>query len=138
PRTASLRFEWEVRGRLREAWPEEWPGITPDRLILHPTDWRPRASGSGYVHPFSATFPIRVPTEGLARFEVSATVWDATTEQAISDPVLLRWEQIEAQPGRMEVAWAAATNPDYIRMHPIGPQRQVANLLARLRGGSSI
>jgi serine/threonine protein kinase len=140
PTTIAVRIDWHVKGALREAWPPEWPEIEPsEAFAIYPQDWRPNPNGPGYLHSFPATFPVRLPRHDTPRsFDVVATVRNADTGELLSEPRTLRWDQIESQSRPLSVEWADATNPDYIRQHPIGPQEKSATVLQRLRSGSSI
>jgi hypothetical protein len=140
PTTIAVRIDWQVKGTMREAWPPEWPEIEPsEAFAIYPQDWRQNPNSAGYLHSFPATFPVRLPRHGFARtFDVVATVRNADTGEALSEPRTLKWDQIDTQPRLLAVEWADATNPEYITQHPIGPQEKSATVLQRLRSGSSI
>ena len=137
PSTASVAIEWLVKGR-RESWPADWPDPSPATLALKPSDWRQTPAGH-WQHTFTAILPIRAPrTERLVRLEAVATVRDPASRRQLSESKQLRWDQIEDRHTEVVVQWADATDPDYIREHPIGPQEKHRTILQRLTGGSSV
>lgn len=138
PQRVSLRIDWSVRGRLQEAWPKDWPVCEPSEVLdLYPHDWRSTPSGP-YQYAFPASIPVRVSaTQQLSKLEVTAVVKDLDGA-SLSLPELLQWEDIRPVGPPLSVKWADATNPDNIRTNPIGPQAEVANVLGRLKGGSSV
>lgn len=139
PCSIEVAVDWQVRGKLRDAWPDDWPDVEPSEpFMVYPHDWRPDPNGPGYLHSFAASFPVRLLRgEPITRLEVVATVRDGRTGAGLCEPKTLKWDQIE-EPRSVVVEWADATNPEYIRQHPIGPQEKVATLLQRLSSGSSV
>jgi len=139
PSATTVEIGWQVKGKLRDTWPEEWPPIEPSGPVaVYPQDWRP-ASGGGYIHTFTASFPVRIfRGERLSRLEVVATVREHRSRHVLAEPKNLRWDQIEERHQDVVVQWADATDPDYIRDHPIGPQEKSKTILQRLQGGSSV
>ena len=139
PTATTVEIGWQVKGKLRDTWPDEWPPIEPSGpVVVYPQDWRP-APGGGYLHTFTASFPVRTfRSERLSRLEVVATVREHRSRHVLAEPKNLRWDQIEERHQDVVVQWADATDPDYIRDHPIGPQEKSKTILQRLQGGSSV
>jgi serine/threonine protein kinase len=143
PAALEVQLRLNVRGKLRADWPSEWPDIEPtDPFRIYPHDWR-KTSSSGasaaYVYPFAANIPIRLlRSDRLSRFEVRASLLDPGTQQEISEPKDLRWENIETDLADVRVEWADTAGPDYVERHPIGPQESAKTILHRLRSGSSV
>ena len=138
PRQLDVALSIEVKGDHRNAWPKEWPDITPSGSFTVPAyGWQPQPETDRWQYPLALRIPIRKPRADL-RLEVSIQVFDAHKGTVLGPKGTLRWESIELSMPRLELRWAGTTNPHYVRSHPIGPQAQVADIIARLRAGGSV
>ena len=139
PRALHLRLNVRVRGDLRAAWPKEWPDVTPaDSLAIAVYEWQ-QTDGDLWESPVTVRVPVRRRyLESAVRLELDIQVEDANTNKTLGPEAHLRWDEISMEMLPIELRWAASTNPEYVRTHPVGPQAQAIDILGRLRAGGSV
>jgi serine/threonine protein kinase len=139
PRQLDVRLAIEVKGEHRSAWPKEWPDIEPSSPFTVPAyGWQPHPENDSWHFPVALRVPVRQPRTEAPRLEATIQVLEAQGGNALGPPVPLRWESIELHRPSVELRWAGTTNPEYVRTHPIGPQAQSADIMARFKAGGSV
>jgi serine/threonine protein kinase len=132
-----LRIDVRVRTRQRgQSWLQEWDKHTPESLDIGVQDWRRSAEGR-FVYTFELRIAIRRPERNNEAFEFALQVTDDTSGRAIAPEKSLRWESIEVGFEPLAFDWPGGIRPDYVKAHPVGPQKRLDRIEARLRGGNS-
>ena len=139
PRPMVVRMEWTYRDIGPDgAWPAEWPRPEPEEATTIPVySWRPQQHPSAFEYCFGANLPIRVPRGRLPRFQLTAVVREDRTGRELTRKQL-RWDAFLPSAPKLAVRWRDEASPDYVREHPIGPQRHADAILERLGSGSSV
>jgi serine/threonine protein kinase len=131
-----LRVDVRVRTKQRgQSWLQEWDKHTPETLDIGVQDWRRSAEGR-FVYTFELRIAIRRPERNNEAFEFSLQVTDLISGRAIAPEKSLRWESIEVGFEPLAFDWPGGIRPDYVKAHPVGPQKRLDRIEARLRGGT--
>ncbi len=132
-----LRVEARVRTKQRgQSWLQEWDRHTPEVLDIGVQDWRRNAEGR-FVYTFELRIAIRRPERSNEAFEFGLQLLDVPTGRPIALEKSLRWESIDLNFEPLAFDWPGGIHPDYVKAHPVGPQKRLNRIEARLRGGNS-
>lgn len=131
------RLAVEVTTKQRQGWLSDWPDPTPDLVSIRRDDWVGDPDGKGVSYPFRLDIPIKPPARETEALECLLSLSDEQSGQVLADRVRLRWDQIAIRGHRIAVSWPEGLNPDFVRRHPIGPQRRHEQLEKRLEHGVS-
>lgn len=134
-----LRLEWTASSPWRDGWPSEWPAIEPSELRIVKLDWRPHSERpNGFLFSFKVCIPIRKPQLATfpKRLGLSLVIksMNGRTDLVARD---LEWTLFSPSPKTVRLDWQDTLNPNFVRQHPIGPQRDVDTMVERLRNGHS-
>ena len=126
-----------VRSRQRgQSWLHEWDRHTPEALDIGRQDWRKTGDGR-FVFTFELKVPVRRPEKANEAFEVALQLNDAGTTAPLAPERVLRWESIEVPFEPLSFEWPAGIHPDYVKAHPVGPQKRLNRIESRINGGGS-
>ncbi len=132
-----IKLDVRVRSRQRgHSWLQEWDRHTPETLDIGRQDWRKTIDGR-FVFTFELRMAIRRPEKANEAFEVALNLIDAASAAALAPERVLRWESIELPFEPLTFEWPVGIHPDYVRAHPIGPQKRLNRIEARIKGGTS-
>jgi serine/threonine protein kinase len=130
-----LGLDVQVSRRLQkgERWPSEWDSASPDSLVIDANEWR--QDGRWFSYSFEMTIPVRRPTENES-LEVSITMNDDRGSPLIGDSKF-RWDVIEPEHKALSLEWARGIRPEFVVLHPIGPQKRAPEIDLRVQASAS-
>jgi serine/threonine protein kinase len=132
----SLRLDVRVRTKQRQGWLQDWDQPSPDVVSIGRQDWRRTAEGR-FVYTFELRIPIKRPDRMNEAFEFTLATTDAITSRPIAADKQMRFESVELQFEPFAFEWPAGIRPDYVKAHPVGPQKRLAKIEARVKAGVS-
>ena len=135
PRDVSCELEVEVSSSLQKNWPDGWDRPTPRSLRIQADSWRERGDEAAYTFPL--TVPLRLPKSGKESVDIAVRALDSKSGWPISERKRLRWSRISVWQGEIPFSWPDTVQPEFVRAHPIGPQRRFEDIVHRLGKGGS-
>jgi serine/threonine protein kinase len=132
-----FRVDARVRTKQRgQSWLQEWDRHSPELLDISIQDWR-RAPDGRFIFTFELRIAIRRPERTNEAFELALQLIDVGTGRGIAQEKVLRWESIEMAFEPLAFDWPGGIHPDYVKAHPVGPQKRMDRIEGRLKGGNS-
>lgn len=132
-----LRIDARVRTRQRgQSWLLDWDRHVPETLDISVQDWR-RAADGRFLFTFELRIAIRRPERSTEAFEFILQLSDGVSGRLVAPEKPFRWESTEPTPEPLAFDWPGGIHPDYVRAHPVGPQKRLSKIEARLRSGNS-
>lgn len=135
PRDVACELEVEISSSLHQNWPDGWERPSPRALRISADAWR--ESGDEAIYTFTLTIPLRLPKSGKESVDIEVRALDSKSGWPISERKRLRWSRISVWKGDIPFSWPDTVQTEYVRSHPIGPQRRFEDIVHRLGQGGS-
>lgn len=135
-RAVEMQIELRTGERIK-SWPPEWDSHTPREMSIRLSDWRAHWDRSTWIYTFELVLPIRRPGKPNERIEITLTAKDRKTGVPISNPRKLEWEEVELSASPIRLQWLLGVHPEYVQLHPMGPQTDKEHIETAIQNGES-
>lgn len=133
----SLNIGVDVKSRWgRHAWAADWDRHSPDAVRISSRDWRKAAEGT-FVCSFDLQVAIRRPAKSNDSLDLVVTLTDSISRRPACAPVELDWDSVDTEFTRLTFDWPVGIVPDFVKEHPVGPQKRLGRLVTRFKSGAS-
>jgi hypothetical protein len=136
--SGTISLDYEVTSGHRDAWPSEWPSPMPSELTIREDEWREDSDQAGR---YLFTFGLRIPCREKGRrsdFQVKIVARSVETGELLSaSPAMLQWEAIGKPWTKVKTYWPDSIEPKQVEEHPIGPQHNAEQIIARVEACGS-